>query len=757
MALYGSLDEVNLDAISKEITDNAVDIFIYDTSKDSDGGKWRKRTKKTSWYNETLNTSIRGSRREFPAVAVIVAESYKVTIYDGDDPDLPMWMEWTDCNLGGLKPITAIEAKNGIVVWTTDDTTNNGSALYEWNFIAETEYIFGWYNITIKTVGNPFLSRTSERSYVNVTYRGIIINSPLNDVAMTVLPNAPIDPTTRLPIPTIAVATDGGVSVIKDNGTVIDYTYQVSTNNSANNIYLSETGRLQYSSRSINSGYAYYFEYDNLSSSDVTSIPNVVLSVNQAGGSATRILPRGGINSDAITKYYTAIGCYPDSYTHYQGGLFLHKTTGDVKEADGSPNSNFMGLHIRSDYNTGWMYGDIKGAFLSDTDTTNANADTLNSVNTFDGTFATSTGWTTNSDWTISGGVASCSGANAGRFMYPSTDRWAIGLSIVVEVTVTAYTSGTLDVSYGTGAATAGTSMTATGTYKFVNIVGGNDLIYFRSESFIGSIDNVKIYYAESDRSVNNKGLIPYGTITKSTVASGADLVAYSGWSSSNYMKQPNNSDLNFGTGDFSIVLWMKNGASGHDYALSIGTENTTNNPRLGIRGSTSYTIGYNQNGGLRIDSGVYTSGQWQQVCVTRSAGLISLYVDGILTGTTTHAVDHTFSSNHELILGHWPTNKTYAFGGSLALLRISKSAPSAGQVKKMYEDEKFLFQENTKCTLYGSSDAVTALAYDDKTNLLHVGTSSGRSDFRGLRRINNTTTGITTAISASNKLIAEQ
>jgi hypothetical protein len=67
------------------------------------------------------------------------------------------------------------------------------------------------------------------------------------------------------------------------------------------------------------------------------------------------------------------------------------------------------------------------------------------------------------------------------------------------------------------------------------------------------------------------------------------------------------------------------------------------------------------------------------------------------------------------------------------------------------------LFQENAACTLYGSSDAVTALAYDDKTNLLHVGTSSGRSDFKGLRRINNTTTGITTAISASNRLIAEQ
>ena len=81
----------------------------------------------------------------------------------------------------------------------------------------------------------------------------------------------------------------------------------------------------------------------------------------------------------------------------------------------------------------------------------------------------------------------------------------------------------------------------------------------------------------------------------------------------------------------------------------------------------------------------------------------------------------------------------------------------SAEQVKKIYNDEKYLFQENAKATLYGSSDAVTALGYDEDTELLHVGTSSGRSDFQGLRRINNTTTAVTTAISASDDLIAEQ
>ena len=74
-----------------------------------------------------------------------------------------------------------------------------------------------------------------------------------------------------------------------------------------------------------------------------------------------------------------------------------------------------------------------------------------------------------------------------------------------------------------------------------------------------------------------------------------------------------------------------------------------------------------------------------------------------------------------------------------------------------MYYDERQLFQENAKCSLYGTSNQVIAVAYDDTNDILHAGTSSGRSEFVGLNRINNTTTAVTTAISASDGLVAEQ
>ena len=129
-----NLDLKDLSQINSEIASTAVDIFIYDTSKDSDGGAWRKRTSHTSWYNETLGTATRGTRREFPAVAVIVAETDTLTIYDGDDPDLPMWMVF-EANTSSddlfindsSSTLTSIAALNGKIFAGSTRTSTTGN------------------------------------------------------------------------------------------------------------------------------------------------------------------------------------------------------------------------------------------------------------------------------------------------------------------------------------------------------------------------------------------------------------------------------------------------------------------------------------------------------------------------------------------------------------------------------------------------------------------------------------------------------
>ena len=132
------------------------------------------------------------------------------------------------------------------------------------------------------------------------------------------------------------------------------------------------------------------------------------------------------------------------------------------------------------------------------------------------------------------------------------------------------------------------------------------------------------------------------------------------------------------------------------------------------------------------------------------------MYVDGVLVGSASSHGDPSLESDAIYRVGNHHDNN-HPLQGSLALISYSLSAPSAEMVKKIYEDEKSLFRKDAKCTLYGTSDVVTAIAKDDINDTLHVGTSSGRSEFSGLTRINNTTTAVTTEISASNGLVAEQ
>ncbi len=223
-------DTAILAAIAETKAVTAVDVFVYDTSKDSDGGAWRKRTQGTSWYNETLNTATRGSRREFPAVAVIVAEAAKVTIYDGDAPDLPMWMVFTlNTNVSALireGTITCVSALNGIISFGG----NSGTAgIMSAHFIADfarkvRNAAQAGPNTT--TLFGPLVGRNASTYSVGTNASLEIVNTTVNDVAMTVLPDAPIDAATGLPVPTIAVATNGNgtysTSIITDSGAVYD-------------------------------------------------------------------------------------------------------------------------------------------------------------------------------------------------------------------------------------------------------------------------------------------------------------------------------------------------------------------------------------------------------------------------------------------------------------------------------------------------------------------------------------------------------
>ena len=780
LAYQDSVGEITIDKIKARTSDTATNVFVYDTRKDSDGGAWRHRTQNTSWYNEGVSQG-RGARKEFPSVAVIVTYSNGLRIYDGDDPNLPMWMEaWQYQNdssgstnwWGGSGTGTSVAAMNGTVVL---GTTTGAKLLH---FISDRMSIF--YTPASGNYTQPGGVANRNDPYTvwlpSDEYYAQIVNSNIEDVAMTVLPNAPTDINTGLPIPTFAVATDGGVSVIRDDRNVYDTVATTSGYVQSRKVEFSESGEYLYIIQDPSLIYSYKTSAFNIDRSSGTLSGYAALSffsgyVSSSGPASTTKLARG--NDITINIGHTNTGLallYPD-YAYTSNGL--------------DSSSGKMICRVTKDFNTGWMHGDIKGAFLSDTDTTNITSGEILSNGDFtNGT----TGWTLQnaSEGSISVSSNQLTLNNTTSSDPPVCCYQQISLEVGQYYNLTSvHASGNVSVvNIATGTSNGG------GSGGYGNVVYHDAAGSTRSATFLAThatmycyirvntngtgttvINSVSIRKAEEDRSVNGafardnvSALTINGTVTKSAVATGAELVAYSNFSNSNYLFQPYNSDLDFTT-TMSIMFWVKDWV-GSDSLLHRGpgtTRNSKTSFHLYCSYDYNYRITFTTNGSseqsFEFNHTANLSG-WQCVCFTLSNGTVRGFRNGVeQTMSSTSFSGNIFSQatdKNGLYVGTGPVGGA-ADTASLALLRLSPSAPTAEQIKKMYNDEKCLFHENTKCTLHGTSDEIKGLAFDDTNDVLHVGTSSGRSEFRGLNRINNTTTAVTTAISASNEFVAEQ
>jgi len=744
----------DLTAIAQSKSVTATDVFVYDTSKDSDGGAWRHRTQGTSWYNETLNTSTRGATKKFPAVAVIVVKNDEILIYDGDDPSLPLWMKfddnvagasstWWGTGYGGVNG-SCVTMKDGLLCAGTTDTTNSHevSGLSTVSFISEKHSkhggLSGYKYRPIAERATAFQVDTSHHAAM------IVVHKSINDVAMTVLPNAPIDADTGLPVPTIAVATDGGVSVIKDDGSVVDITYNSAGWGKTAHVAFGKDNQILFCTNNTTASSLVLSE---------TPIPTADVSFYEwevdQGAYERPIL--GRINTSVAVPNFVG-GDWITNFAAYDGEITTGAGKGLTKVENGSDNRTNLFNYITSDYNTGWMNGDIKLATLSDTDTTNVTGSEL----------VSNTGL---SDWVNTTSATWSNGALTltGNAMTAQSFATVAGKTYVWLVDVTAGSAADFRV---------GTSINSQSIYDHpVSVSSGSYVITFTATSSLTYItlkthytpgststttfDNISVRLAEPDRSVNGNGLQVHGTVTKTAVATGADLVSFEG-ASGVYLEQPYNADLNFGYGDYCVMFWGKQ-ISGDLTAVFRGDANAgatggAGGMHIWLNGSQLKTIIDGASQQIVTPKG---NGSFAHYVVTRRNGTVYFYQDGVLFHTydaTTRNVSRTEGT--KVLSGYYPHNNTV---NKLALLRISATAPTAEQIAKMYRDEKPLFQENAKATLYGTSDAVKALAYDDDTELLHAGTSAGRSVFKGLQRVSNTTDAVGVAISASNDLVVEE
>ena len=748
-------DQNIINAISEVKGDSAVDVFVYDTRKDSDGGAWRKRTQHTSWYNETLNTATRGSRKEFPAVAVIVAEVNKVTIYDGDDPEMPMWMVFVHSGYGnmlGEHTNSSVCMMNARIVLGCDPYD-----LYITDFLLDS----GWSHSTTSGISGTFVGNISQRnigygredldSWVFGTVPNII-NRYVNDVAMTVLPNAPIDPATGLPVPTIAVATDGGISIIKDDGSIVDITANAGSSYNRADWVTFDGTKVLFTQDGSTYRTVHYVE---IPSSDT-------LSVTNSSGLSDKVYFWGGDGVSTVVPNFLnrAKGVVVGNEHHYLKGDAGYGLTMLNPKYDNK--SQGLSAFVQTNYNTGWLSAGTYLATLSDTDNTAIVGTELVTNGTFDSDIS---GWTSDGGGTAvwDNGTIKVSDVTSNMYINQEVPV-TIGKTYTLSLEVTSM-SGQAGLS---SSSSWGSNVFPSVGYHSYTVKATTGTLYIRLYSATAgghvNLDNISVRLSEEDRSLDNNALQVFGTVQKNPVATGADLVAYSGFTTSNYLSRY--MDWTIGTGDFSFSFWVKppSTVTSYFHAISIGTPTTggqlaSSGLVLKLNTGDSSPYFYTGSGAASFDTysasnNVFVADSWNHFYGGRKNGVFYMYINGRLTKTG--ATNNLNITDNHLVIGVGLSQSEVVPDTKIALVKVSKTFLPTEQIEKIYNDEKVLFQENAKCTLYGDTNTVTALAYDEDTNLLHAGTSEGRSVFQGLRRVDSTTDAVASSISASNGIVVE-
>lgn len=640
--------------------------------------------------------TYRGPQREFPARAVAVAEAAKVIIYDLTGSEPVMWKVRNTGAYLGWTDITCVSLKGGILLNGSNNGISNGD-LYGWDFINdETWYMTSSGKFTKNTGSTIKDGNTAGTGAITLSSTGLV-QTQVNDIATTQLDNAPVDEYGVKGV-TWAVATDGGVSVGRTDGNVWDIgasdgvpTYNTVHFSIDNRLYLGKT--------------------DTNGASVIGSIPNTDYATNSAwrdivlqdfdGVSDLRLVGSGDSIASIVSKNAIATSL----------GLTL------LKENLTTPAEGLVN-YLTTSYQSGWMAGDIKGAWLADNDDTNVTGSELApDLTTYaDQAAAEADGWTftaaasfdaANDEIDHASGTAEVSAFYANAVVS--------GVTYTVTYTIANY-SGSGNFRFRLGGAYA-RSVSANGTYTDTITATGTTLDFQAVNSTCGgSLKAISVKLADSDRSVNNNGLQVNGTITKTRLGGADSLVAYSGFSAANYLEQPYNADLDFGTGDFYVMGWAKVATDGRILEKSDGT--ATN--MIGVdsnAGVFRFFIGTAAE--LISSSSASTSDVWTFITAKRESGVIYLYINAVLESSAAGVSDVTDTSSYTYIGESQIT--TIPLGGSLALWRIGSGAPSAEDIEYIYKQEKPLIVNGADAVLGGSSDAIAAIAWDDYAKQLKV------------------------------------
>jgi trimeric autotransporter adhesin len=564
------LSDLSRVARSIALATDVVAVFVYDTTKDTDGGAWRQKVAHTSWMTEALGTAIRGTRAEFPSKALVVlrwaSSAGTVTIYDLDDPSCPMWMVFTASGNPGLTPSTSLYVPASSTLIGAHGAQGRlylatGSGLVWVDFIEDKGGIVRRSADINKGVYSQNI--VARNSVVLANDDGVYIpNFTINAVAATVLPHTPRNALRcDLPNPTVAVATGGGCSIIRWDGVACNS----SVTSAVSHVGFMSDGSLFIRSTNSNCIVA-------PSAYQVPSWTGVGLGALSIGGVGSAYHLRWSQNPGQNASLINVSGRRAVAGNNSGAGMF-------IVEPDRANLSNSLAAYITDKFNTGFMPGSCQLALAESSAELSNIVDTPVVTEDFDyadQAAMVAAGWSAPSlggTFTFpTPGVLrfNASGAFEGTTRQVSNSL-VIGKAYQATINV-AGTGGGGDAGFFLGTNVNGSQyLSLTGgyasgvrNYQFI-ATSANLWFTIQSRTSGGWVEFNSIVLTEvahDRRGLGNtlNGFIPVratGTITRSPVASGAEQAAYSGFSAANYLRAPYNAAFDFGTGAWSASSWV--------------------------------------------------------------------------------------------------------------------------------------------------------------------------------------------------------
>ena len=171
------------------------------------------------------------------------------------------------------------------------------------------------------------------------------------------------------------------------------------------------------------------------------------------------------------------------------------------------------------------------------------------------------------------------------------------------------------------------------------------------------------------DSSANNFTITRNGNVTQGSATPYGSLWSNYFDGSGDYLTAPTNSAFAFGTGDFTVEMWV-------NPSISDGTVRAIFDGRTGTIGSAGGIGIYAVSGAIRVDTniaGVLSGGSapanvWSHVAVTRASGTLRLFVNGSLAATSTTSYNLT---DGNCSIGSY--NGTQYYTGYISNIRLVK------------------------------------------------------------------------------------